>query len=142
MAAETSAGVAFGIKSGLIGGAFMLVVSIVSVVVGLTIIPPTPGKEHQDIAKRLAAGLLCSFTLGPYMAFKFIEVQPGFLEFWLRILGPENAMVAYLMAAAPFLALTAIPGFWIVAALMRWFQKREGRDIAELAADIKRELQP
>ncbi len=137
MAAETSAGVAFGIKSGLLSGAFLLIVSVVSVVVGLTIVPPAPGREHQDIARRLSAGLLCSFTLGPFLAFKFMEIQPGFLQFWLRLLGEGNALLAYLMAAAPFLALTALPGFWIVAALMRWFQKREGKDIGELVADAK-----
>lgn len=140
MAAETSAGVAFGIKSGLIGGAFLLVVSIVSVMVGLTVVPPTPGREHQDIARRLGAGLLCSFALGPFAAFKFIDWQPGFLQFWLQIVGPENMLMAYLMAATPFLALTALPGFWLVAALMRWFQAREGKDIAELARDAAAEV--
>jgi hypothetical protein len=145
MAAETGAGIAFGLKSGLLSGAFLLIVSVVSVVVGLTIVPPVPGREHQDIARRLAAGLLCSFTLGPYLAFKFTELQPGFLQFWLRMLGEGNALLAYLMAAAPFLALTALPGFWIVAALMRWFQKREGKDIGELVRDAKAttsEVQP
>lgn len=138
MAAETSAGVAFGIKSGVIAGIFVLLVSALAVAVGLTVVPPAKGRESQDVARRLGAGLLCSFSAGPYLTYKFIELQPGFLEFWLKVVGVEHAMVAYLGAAAPFLALTALPGFWIVAALMRWFQKREDKDIAELAGEVRR----
>lgn len=137
MAAETGAGVAFGLKAGILGGAAMLIVSALAVAVGLTVVPPTPGKERLDIARRLAAGLLCSFMLGPYLAYQFIELHPGFLAFCLRLVGPEHSLIAYLWIAAPFLALTALPGFWIVAALMRWFQAREGKDIVDLINDAK-----
>jgi hypothetical protein len=137
MAAETSAGVVWGVKSGILAGVFLLAVSVLAVVVGLTIVPPAKGREREDIARRLAAGLLCSFTLGPYLAFKFIEVQPGFLEFWVKILGAEHSLWAYLATAAPFLAATALPGFWVVAAAMRWFQKREGKDIKELIDEAR-----
>lgn len=141
-AAETSAGVAIGVKSGILAAVFMMFVAVISVIVGLTIVPPTPGKEHQDIARRLSAGLLCSFTIGPFVAFKFIDWQPGFLQFWIRIVGPENSLHAYLLTAAPFLAITALPGFWVVAAVMRWFQRREDKDIGELVRDAKDEVTP
>lgn len=142
MAIEASAGAAIGFKAGALGAFAVALVSIVAVMVGFTVVPLKPGDEHRDAARRLGAGLLCSFTLGPPFAIKFLEWQPSIIEYWLRMLGPENSIWAYLVAALPFIVLTALAGFWLVAAFMRWFTAREGKDIGELARDAKSEVQP
>jgi hypothetical protein len=135
MAIETSAGAAFGFKAGLFGALAMGFVSILAVLIGFTVVPLTPGKEHQDATRRLGAGLLCSFTLGPPLAIKFLEWQPSILTYWVRLLGPGNEVWAYLMGAVPFVAVTALAGFWIVAGFMRWFTNRQGQDIGQMAID-------
>lgn len=146
MAADGASGVAaavFGKTAGfLLAGLATAFVSAVAVAIGFTVVPLTPGKEHIDAARRLGAGLLCSFTLGPIVAFKFIDWQPDYLAHWVKIIGEGEGrvLVAYLAAGAPFLAFTAIIGFWLVAAVMRWFQKREGKDIGELAADARADI--
>lgn len=142
MAIEASAGAAVTFKAGAIGAFVVAIVSILAVMVGFTVVPLKPGDEHRDAARRLGAGLLCSFTLGPPFAIKFLEWQPGFVEYWLRMLGPENSVWAYLVSALPFIVITALAGFWIVAAFMRWFTSREGKDIAEVLRDAKNEVQP
>ena len=142
MAIEASAGAAIGFKAGALGALVVAVVSIVAVMVGFTVVPLKPGDEHRDAARRLGAGLLCSFTLGPPFAIKFLEWQPGIIDYWLRMLGPENSIWAYLVAALPFIVVTALAGFWLVAAFMRWFTAREGKDIGELVDDAKKEVHP
>lgn len=142
MAIEASAGAAIGFKAGALGAFAVALVSIVAVMVGFTVVPLKPGDEHRDAARRLGAGLLCSFTLGPPFAIKFLEWQPSIIDYWLRMLGPSNSIWAYLVAALPFIVITALAGFWLVAAFMRWFTAREGKDIAELVDDVKREVHP
>ncbi|MGC3944585.1 MAG: hypothetical protein QM762_08710 [Chryseolinea sp.] len=135
MAIETSAGAAYGFKAGLFGALAMGLVSILAVLIGFTVVPLAPGNEHQDATRRLGAGLLCSFTLGPPMAIKFLEWQPSILAYWMRVLGAGNEIWAYLMGALPFVSVTALAGFWIVAGFMRWFTNRQGQDIAQMAGD-------
>ena len=65
---------------------------------------------------------------------------PWFLTPWQTMLAGQHALWQYLAAAAPFMALAALLGFWLVAAVMRFFVKREGKDIGEIAADIKQQL--
>lgn len=135
MSAEGAVGL--GIKSGLLGGLFVAIISTLAVVLGFTVIPLTPGKEHTDVMRRLAAGLFCSFTLGPVLAFKAIDLFPWLMTPWNSILASQPVLWVYLAAAAPIIALTAVCGFWLVAATMRWFAKREGKDLAELVADAR-----
>lgn len=139
MAADGASGVAvgLGIKSGLFAGLIAGSVSLLAVVLGFTVVPLKSGDEHRDAARRLAAGLLCSFMLGPPMAFKAIELFPWLLTPWQTILAGAHPLWIYLAAAVPFIALNAVFGFWIVAAGMRWFTKREGKDIGELASDVR-----
>lgn len=136
----SSAAAGVGLKTGLIAGVGAALVAILAVVVGFTVVPLTPGREQIDAARRLAAGLLCSFTAGPALAFKAIEWWPGYLTPWQTILAGEHVLWIYLAAATPFIALTALLGFWVVAALMRWFEHRKTHDIAELAAAARDQL--
>ena len=135
--ASAASGIAFGIKSGVFAGLFAVGISVLSVVVGFTIVPLTPGKETIDAARRLAAGLLCSFTLGPVVAFKAIEVFPWLLTPWQTMLADQHPLIPMIAAMSPFIALTGVIGFWLVAALMRWFTKRENLDVSELIKEAK-----
>ncbi|MDB5994589.1 MAG: hypothetical protein JWP42_1725 [Pseudomonas sp.] len=139
MPPESASGAAmgFGLKSGLFAAAAASLVSLLAVVIGFTVVPLAPGRELLDAGRRLAAGLLCSFTLGPVLAFKAIDSFPWLLTPWQAMLKGEPILTVYLAAAAPFIAVTAVAGFWIVAALMRWFTVRAGKDIGEIVADVR-----
>ena len=140
MAVETTAAAGLGIKSGLLGACAVTGVSLLAVVVGFTVVPLTPGKEHQDATRRLAAGLLSSFTLGPFAAIKYLQYDQSLLLFWVELLRvddhADNILWAYVAAAVPFVALTALIGFWLVASVMFWFEKRKAKDIGEMISDV------
>jgi len=139
MAADsaTSAAVGLGLKTGALAGLAAMVVSLLAVALGFTVVPLKAGDEHRDAARRLAAGLLCSFTLGPGLAFKAIDWWPWLMEPWARILNGQHILWQYLATSAPFMAITAVLGFWIVAAVMRWFTSRADKDAAQLLADAR-----
>jgi Na+-driven multidrug efflux pump len=54
----------------------------------------------------------------------------------------QHILWQYLASAAPFMAITAVLGFWIVAAVMRWFTNRADKDIAQLAEEAKQAIKP
>lgn len=140
MAADgaTGAAVGLGIKSGAFASFAAIAVSVIAVVLGFTVVPLKTGDEHRDAARRLAAGLLSSFTLGPALAFRAIDWWPWLMTPWQKLALP--ILWQYLAAAAPFIALTAVLGFWIVAAVMRYFVNRQDKDIAQIAAEVRAQL--
>lgn len=133
----SSAAVGLGLKTGALAGLAAVVVSILAVCLGFTVVPLKAGDEHRDAARRLAAGLLCSFTLGPALAFKAIDWAPWLMTPWARMLEGQHILWQYLASAAPFMAITALLGFWLVAAVMRWFTNRADKDAGQLLADAK-----
>jgi hypothetical protein len=140
--AETTFGI-LGIKTGFFAAFAAVVISLLAAAVGFAFVPLAPGKEVVDAARRLAAGLLSSFTFGLFAALKCLTTWPEtFLHPWQKVLAGEHDVVIYLAASAPFLALAALPGFWIVAMVMRYFTRRDaaGQDIGQLAADVRNDV--
>lgn len=114
--------------------------SLLAILVGFTIVPLTPGKEKFDAMRRLGAGLLCGFTLGPLSAFKVLQWFPELMAPWRAILAGEHILWIYLAASTPFIAVNAVNavlGLWIVAAIMRYFTRRENLDIGQIVQEAK-----
>lgn len=141
MSAETAAGVSIGLKSGLFAAGGAAVVSILTILLGFAIVPLAPGREMLDAVRRLAAGLFCSFTLGPLAALKFLGWWPELMTPWQQMFPHEPLLLHYFIAAVPFIAVSGLIGFWVVAAVMAYFTKRHGKDVGELARDIKADLE-
>ena len=137
MAVESSAGAVISVKAGVAAAAIAVVVSVLAVVLGFRVVPLTKGREMDDAINRLAAGLLCSFTIGPAIAFWALSTFPFLMAPWQKMLAGQHILWQYLASAAPILALCGVFGFWAVAAAMRWFVKRQDKDIAELLSDAK-----
>lgn len=137
MSAETAAGVSIGLKTGAFAAVGAGAVAVLTVLLGFAIVPLTPGKEMSDAVRRLAAGLVSSFTLGPIAALKILAWFPELLTPWQTMLPNEPALLHYFIASAPVIGVAGLLGFWIVAALMRWFTNRAAKDIGELARDAK-----
>lgn len=138
-AAETgaAAGVAAAWKTGVLAGVAVVAVSVLAVLLGFKVVPLTPGRETEDATRRLAAGLLSSFTFGPLTAFFAVKQFPWVMAPWEAILKGQDVLWIYLASAAPFIGLTGVLGFWLVAALMWWFERRRGKDVGELIQDAR-----
>lgn len=133
MTADGVSGAAWaGIKFGLLS----LLVTVVAVVLGFTVVPLTPGAEMRDAARRLCAGILSAFIFGPACASWVFETFPGYVGTFARIVGSDDMPMAYVLAAMPAMALCSLVGFWLVAAVMRFFTRRRQKDIAQIAKDV------
>jgi hypothetical protein len=51
------------------------------------------------------------------------------------VLAGGPAELGVLLVAAPFLVLAGLPAWWILGALLLWFERRRSKDIAEIAQD-------
>jgi xanthosine utilization system XapX-like protein len=140
MSAETAAGLSIGLKSGLIAAVGTALVAILTVLLGFAMVPLAPGREMLDAVRRLAAGLFCSFTLGPLTALKFLGWFPELMNPWLKMFPDEPLLLIYFISAVPFIAVSGLVGFWVVAAVMAWFTKRAGKDVGELLRDAKADV--
>ena len=141
MAVDGASGVAAGVGAGMKAGVFVALaaglVSAIAVTLGFTAVPLDATDPTRDAGRRIACGLLTSFTLGFPLAFKAIDMFPWLLTPWATILADWPPAMVYLAGASPFLALTAVPGFWIVVAFMKWFTNRSGKDVGELVQDAR-----
>lgn len=130
MAIETVAvsgkGVALSVKSGLIGIALVLAVSLVAIVIGFKAVPLDKRDPMGDATRRLACGFLSSCTFGFYGAFKYIRHDPAWLDFWMQFFvgRDEQWFWALLSAGLPFIAGAALIGFWLVAGFV-WAARRK-----------------
>lgn len=141
MSAASGAGAAISVKAGIAAAAIAVVVSVLAIALGFRVVPLKKGREMDDAINRLAAGLLCSFTIGPAVAFWALSTFPFLMAPWQKMLEGQHILWQYLASAAPIIALCGVFGFWVVAGLMRWFVKREGKDIGEIISDAK-QLKP
>ena len=128
-AAESASAVAITLKSGLAGVAVTLFFSMFAVVVGFKVVPLTKGHEIEDASRRLACGFLSSVTVGFYSAYKFIRFDPDWLGFWLQLFigHTDQWFLAVVASSLPFVAGSALAGFWVVAAFMRFAKAETGK---------------
>lgn len=128
-AAESASAVAITLKSGLAGVAVTLFFSMFAVVVGFKVVPLTKGHEIEDASRRLACGFLSSVTVGFYSAYKFISFDPDWLGFWLQLFNghTDQWFLAVVASSLPFVAGSALAGFWFVAAFMRLAKAETGK---------------
>lgn len=94
-------------------------------------------KSGREAAARFACTLLACAVAGPCLAIAAYCWWPALFassgQFAILAGGP--AELGVLLAAAPFLVLAGLPAWWIVGALLLWFERRRSKDIAEIAHD-------
>lgn len=97
-------------------------------------------KTIREAFVRFACAIFSSFTLGPLLAFAARSQWPGVFESAQQVgklYGDPAA--GLLIAAAPFLALSALPAWWLFGWLYRWLDARRDKDIGQIAHEIAAE---
>jgi hypothetical protein len=140
----SSAGAAFaGHKALLVGLPIFVVVA--AWWLGLRFVPVRKGREVKDMLDRLVACAAASFLIGLPALLSLRRHAP-----WVFAEAAELAsmvavdpMVGYFAVVGCVLLLCSLPGPWIVVAYLRWFKRRDDKDIGEMlidAADVARKV--
>jgi uncharacterized membrane protein YkvI len=106
---------------------------------GLRFAPLKKGDEWGDMVNRLMAGAATSFVLGIPALVMLMRSMPdafGAAAQLAQVAGlPSEA--GFLLVCACVLLVCAVPGPWLVAAVYLWLQRQKGKDIAEIARDVR-----
>ncbi|RAM61169.1 hypothetical protein [Herbaspirillum rubrisubalbicans] len=124
MAAESAGGIAavlkiYGIKAvlGMAGAALLYIV-----------LPPR-NADGSFNEKEFVVRLACAGAF---------SIMFGDLAFSLLV--QHAAAVATVLGPKPVDLMVGAPAWWVTRAVALWFQRRQGKDIAELARDVKETL--
>ena len=94
-------------------------------------------KSGREAAARFACTLLACAVAGPCLAIAAYCWWPALFASagQAAALAGGPAELGVLLVAAPFLVLSGLPAWWILGALVLWFDRRRSKDIAEIAHD-------
>ncbi|MGO4479474.1 hypothetical protein AB4Z32_24840 [Massilia sp. 2TAF26] len=94
-------------------------------------------KSGREAVARFACTLLACTVAGPFLAIAAYCWWPALFASagQAAVLAGAPAELGVLLAAAPFLVLAGLPAWWLLGALLLWFERRRSKDIAEIAHD-------
>lgn len=94
-------------------------------------------RSGREAAARFACTLLACAVAGPCLAIAAYCWWPALFASagQAAALAGGPAEIGVLLVAAPFLVLAGLPAWWILGALVLWFDRRRSKDIAEIAQD-------
>ena len=86
---------------------------------------------------RLVCTIMASAIAGPLLVIAVHSWWPSLFASAgdVAALTGTGREMGFLFVAAPFLVIAGLPAWWIVGGIVRWFEKRQGKDIAEMAQD-------
>lgn len=94
-------------------------------------------KTLKEAFFRFLCTILSSVVLGPVLVVIARNWSPGLFDSaraTAAMYGTDPAL-GFLFIAAPLMVLSGLPAWWVLGAIVRWFDKRRDKDIAEIAAD-------
>ncbi len=139
MPIETGSGAFAGYK--VAGAAVTFAMPILAFFLGLQVIPLSKADPHRDVVRRLLGCAVSSFTLGPAVLVALFKVAPWVFDACFDVFAKFGAgPLGYLWLVAVVLLLSALPGWWLVGALVREVAGWDGKSLAEIAKDVKGEL--
>ena len=138
--ASTTASAVSGYKLALLG--LPVLAALIAFWLGLRFVPLRAGQERDDLIKRIMACLVCSLVVGVCLLVLAMQHQPWIFEASTRLAHAANlpGEVGFFVVTACVFIACGIPGPWIVAAVYLWFERRQGKDIGELAQDVASRL--
>jgi nicotinamidase-related amidase len=86
---------------------------------------------------RIICTILSSTILGPVLVIIVRSWFPSLFDSAKEVAvmyGSEPAF-GFLFIAAPLMVMAGLPAWWVLGAIVRWFDVRKGKDIGEMAHD-------
>lgn len=120
-------------------GAGILGIGIVASALGfMVLLPRTP----REAAMRALATMVGSAVFGPVLVFAVYSQWPSLFSAGVTLAGTMGMepWTGLFVTAAPILALAGLPFWWLLGAMVLWFDKRKGKDLGELAADARADI--
>lgn len=94
-------------------------------------------KTLKEAAVRFVCTLVASAIAGPFLVIAVHSWWPSLFSSAAQVASIYGmpAEMGVLFVAVPFLVIAGLPAWWILGGLVLWFDRRRGKDLAELAHD-------
>lgn len=94
-------------------------------------------KTKGEAFARFATSIVFSATAGPLLVVWLRSYSPGLFESAKDVAAMYGAdqAVGFLFVAAPIMVAAGLPAWWIIGAVIRWFENRRSKDIGEMLDD-------
>ncbi len=138
MSGEPASSAAGGVAAWKLGVAFLGIGFVTSSLGFLVLFP----KTAKEAAVRVLATMFGSALLGPFFVAAAYNQWPGTFGAGVKLatqVGLEPWIGLFVMAA-PLLAMGGLPFWWLLGAVVIWLERRKGKDIGELAADVRNDV--
>lgn len=134
MAVETTAATSALIKTLIKIFGVPVITSAVATSLGFMFMWP---KTPREAFIRIVCTILFSTIFGPLLVIALRSTWPALFDAArdVAVLYGTEPAFGYLFIAAPLFVCAGLPAWWIVGAVVRWFDKRKNKDIGELASD-------
>ncbi|MDF3837163.1 hypothetical protein P3W85_30030 [Cupriavidus basilensis] len=138
MSEPISGGAAAGAAGTAIAKYFGLQLGAGAVAAALGFLVLWPKTAREGFA-RLVSSIMSSIVFGPALvAFVYSRYPDVFASArTLAVAAGVNPEFGMLYAGAPLLVIAGLPAWWVLGAILRWFDKRRDKDIGELAEDVR-----
>lgn len=122
--------------SGALVKIFGFPVLIGSVAASLGFLAMWPKTKKEGFI-RLLSTIMFSTVFGPALVIAVHSYAPGLFESAkaVAIMYDTEQAIGFLFIAAPIMVAAGLPAWWIIGAIVRWFDRRRGKDIAEMLDD-------
>lgn len=114
-------------------------IGVIAAGLGFIVLPP---KTTREFAARAIATMMGSALAGPFLVAAAYHQWPGVFAAGVQLAerGGLESWLGLFVVAAPLLALAGLPFWWILGALVLWFDRRKGKDVGQLAADARADV--
>lgn len=139
MSEPISSGAAAGYAGSAIAKYFGLQLGAGAVAAALGFLVLWPKTAREGFA-RLVSTIISSMIFGPVLvAFAHSRYPDIFASARaLAVATGISPQFGLFYAGAPFLVIAGLPAWWVLGGLVRWFDRRHNKDIAEMVADARK----
>jgi hypothetical protein len=99
-------------------------------------------KTKGEAFARFASSIVSSATAGPLLVVWLRSYKPDLFDsakFVAELYGAEPT-VGFLFIAAPMMVAAGLPAWWVIGGCVRWFDKRNQKDIGEMLDDASKSI--
>lgn len=132
---EPSSSAAGGLLAWKVGAGILGIGVVASAMGFLVLLPKTP----REAAMRALATMLGSALFGPVLVAALYSRWPDLFSAGVKLATHAGleAWVGLFVVGAPVLAIAGLPFWWVLGALVLWFDKRQSKDLGELVQDAR-----
>lgn len=118
-----------------------ILIGVAATALAFLVMPP---KTKGEFFTRMICTLLASYIFGPILVAVVHSWYPAIFESAqaVAVLNGQEPSFGVLYVSTPLQVVAGLPAWWVIGALLRWFDKRKDADLGQLISDARKDFAP